>query len=622
MYPFLVACVLSGTLCLAQAAEGEPKAWVIIRSLPSPSPETYSYLASLTTPIAREIKEPTQVKDLLREEYGVASARVQLIFHKTNPGVNLDDELQGQTVQMPGLPSWKTNAVQTVKDPQELSATTRDVMGYQGPRTTEALHAANPDIDLTDRKSVPTAVVFPYQLNYAAYPLDSSKLIDPPAIEKKLRSDKKIVSAEVVWNFQLVPQWQLTDGDDGCRGETPTGWPYQTFDPLVLQEPDIAFSRALLAVADSGLSEAYDRFPLWFNTAGGTFGMNFMFRGATPEDDLDEPPHQYHGTHVAGLTTGRPLPAAVRTQLDRRLQLMVVKIADKPSGVNPGALIDAVKYAIDRRAAILNLSLEGGIFDSLDERISMNPAVLFVAAAGNGVPKAGLSLDLDQNPTYPASLTNKYRNLISVTAADGSGALWCTSNYGRHTVDLAAPGYKIESTVKGGSGTLSGTSQAAPLVTFTAGLLYSKGLTQPEEIKLRILSSIDFSQAFQGKTTTEGLLNINKALHIYDDALQLRDGRVLYGKLIEPQSLNIDQQVGELDVKDIRQVVFNYPSEGKTALRVSFVPPGAERKLSYRVLAAAAVDAVKFEEAGKDPVTYLAGDLADVVMRTIGNRPH
>jgi len=66
------------------------------------------------------------------------------------------------------------------------------------------------------------------------------------------------------------------------------------------------------------------------------------------------------------------------------------------------------------------------------------------------------------------------------------------ANYSKDAVDLAAPGVKINSTLTAcRQGALSGTSQATPLVTFAAALLYMRGLRTPQSIKIRLISSVD-----------------------------------------------------------------------------------------------------------------------------------
>ena len=75
-----------------------------------------------------------------------------------------------------------------------------------------------------------------------------------------------------------------------------------------------------------------------------------------------------------------------------------------------------------------------------DEITAANSAdVLFVAAAGNNASNN------DSAPTYPASYTQA--NVIAVAASTNTDGLAAFSNFGPTSVDLAAPGDAILSTM-------------------------------------------------------------------------------------------------------------------------------------------------------------------------------
>lgn len=83
--------------------------------------------------------------------------------------------------------------------------------------------------------------------------------------------------------------------------------------------------------------------------------------------------------------------------------------------------------------------------------------ILYVAAAGNE------ATNNDFSPSYPTSY--EANNVLSVAASTQDDTLASFSNYGRISVDLAAPGHRILSTVPGNDyRILSGTSMATPLV--------------------------------------------------------------------------------------------------------------------------------------------------------------
>jgi subtilisin family serine protease len=80
-----------------------------------------------------------------------------------------------------------------------------------------------------------------------------------------------------------------------------------------------------------------------------------------------------------------------------------------------------------------------------------NAGILFVAASGNEGD------DNDADPHYPSGYD--LPNVISVAAVDQNGNLANFSNYGQFSVDVAAPGVNILSTIPGNKyATFSGTS--------------------------------------------------------------------------------------------------------------------------------------------------------------------
>ena len=138
---------------------------------------------------------------------------------------------------------------------------------------------------------------------------------------------------------------------------------------------------------------------------------------------------------------------------------------------------------------------------------------LFVAAAGNGGAD-GVGDNTDTTPQYPSSYNST--NIISVAATDSRDTLANFSNYGSTSVDLAAPGVGILSTLPGNTyGSYSGTSMATPHVSGGAALLKSKNPSADDAaLKAQILESVDKKTGLSGKTATGGRLNAAQALGV------------------------------------------------------------------------------------------------------------
>ncbi|MDD5936331.1 MAG: S8 family serine peptidase [Clostridiales bacterium] len=227
------------------------------------------------------------------------------------------------------------------------------------------------------------------------------------------------------------------------------------------------------------------------------------------EDDSDE-----HGTHCAGIiaaaANNRIGIAGVASNIN--VKIMPLKIHGGPS--QKGTIADAIlaiKYATIKGADIVNMSWGSTIYNKALKKAIQEAPMLFIAAAGNK------GENNDEVPVYPASYN--LPNLISVTFINQYGYLTNKSNYGKRTVDIAAPGMDILSTAVGNSySTLSGSSMAVPHITGLAAILYSwnEHIT-PASVKNVILSNIKKLSGLEGYVKNPGIPDAKKMIQNISD---------------------------------------------------------------------------------------------------------
>ena len=215
-----------------------------------------------------------------------------------------------------------------------------------------------------------------------------------------------------------------------------------------------------------------------------------------------------HGTHVAGTIAAEGDNATGVVGVSWEAQVMALKFL-APNGGSTVDAIEAINYAVANGARVSNNSWGGGVYSqALRDAIGRADAGghLFVTAAGNdGTNNA-------TTPQYPCNYSNS--NIICVAATDDSDALATFSNFGANTVDIAAPGVGILSTLPHNRyGSYSGTSMATPHVSGVAALLKSQNprLTD-SQLKARILQFAEPKNKLQGKVATGGRLNAEAAL--------------------------------------------------------------------------------------------------------------
>jgi len=179
------------------------------------------------------------------------------------------------------------------------------------------------------------------------------------------------------------------------------------------------------------------------------------------DGDADPDDFHFHGTHVAGIAAAVAGNTEGAAGAAPDAHLMAVRALDGNGSGSTAEIADAVRYAAQEGAGVINLSL-GGLAQGSGDAVFLQAVqaagafdAVVVVAAGNA------GSNNDSTPTVPCTFPAS--NLICVAALDSSGALAGYSNFGLTTVDVGAPGSAILS---------SKTDWGAPIFTedFETGL--------------------------------------------------------------------------------------------------------------------------------------------------------
>lgn len=232
-------------------------------------------------------------------------------------------------------------------------------------------------------------------------------------------------------------------------------------------------------------------------------------------DFIDNSPKVYddhgHGSHCSGIIGALTGNGEGISGINQNISLVSARAVPSNGDETDENVMKSIEFAVQNGARVANGSFgKAKSSQAVADVIAAagEKGLLFVVAAGND------SKDINANPTYPASFQTP--NMIVVAASTSRGTKAGFSNYGKGKVDLAAPGARILSSVKGGSyATWDGTSMAAPHVAGVAALVLS---VNPQfsvaQVKKILLSSVEVDGGLASAVTTSGRLNAAKAVEL------------------------------------------------------------------------------------------------------------
>ncbi|MNK59113.1 Thermophilic serine proteinase precursor [compost metagenome] len=226
-------------------------------------------------------------------------------------------------------------------------------------------------------------------------------------------------------------------------------------------------------------------------------------------------PDALHGSHVAGIIGAKRNNNIGINGVADNVKILTVRLV--PDGDERDKdVANAIRYAVDNGAKVLNMSFGKSYShnkQTVDDAVKYAESkdVLLVHAAGND------SEDNDVEPNFPMKY---YTNAKGDTT--GIANTWITvgasglhpdnelladfSNYGKKTVDVFAPGVRINSTIPDSKyKEEQGTSMAAPVVAGLAAMIrsYYPNLSAAETKQIILESVVKPEQTVQVKISEE-----------------------------------------------------------------------------------------------------------------------
>lgn len=359
--------------------------------------------------------------------------------------------------------------------------------------------------------------------------------------------------SEVYWKLNCTQSYRIQiDNNQSISNDTYSDFQYYFKDSNIMKAKDSVISQytPVIAIIDDGISLQHE------DLLGNTWFNSDEIRGNGIDDDqnwyIDDylawnfvddsnnmSPKGSHATNVSGIIGANTNNNIWIAGVSNSSKLMSL-IACDDSGCWQDDIVDAINYAVDNRADIINMSIAGKWFSYNAEvtqaiEYAKNNNVVVVVSAWNwdggltslGINTSDFKISPVCNETNSSDIIGvSALSLFSDLTRNGSKTVW--TNYGACS-DIDAYGERITTLSKDGDyDILDGTSYSAPIVTWVIALWFNKFWKQDSEVVFQALQ--------KSKNTWHGI----------DASLYLKNLESEIAKANKNEIIN--QQVEEIEI--------------------------------------------------------------------------
>ncbi|MDY6855356.1 MAG: S8 family serine peptidase [Thermodesulfobacteriota bacterium] len=324
---------------------------------------------------------------------------------------------------------------------------------YRTHRSRQAIRTAQSQQGIRTIQRLKSIDVYRVKLSSDVSVIEAAELYkNDPDVEYAEPNYLRCAQSRIPGDTHFEKLWALNNTGQDVNGITGTSG--ADIDAPEAWDITIGSDDTIIAVIDSGVDYNHPDLldNIWLNEAEAQEPDNSIdddgngyiddIRGWDFYDDDNDPiDASNHGTSIAGTIAAKGDNNLGITGVCWTARIMVLKAGNSFGELPTSKIIQAIDYAIENGARIINASFAGQNYSEF-EKAAISKAneagVLFITGAGND------GTDNDEFPRYPANY--ELPNIITVASTDSNDELSTFSNFGFDSVDLGAPGENIYST--------------------------------------------------------------------------------------------------------------------------------------------------------------------------------